>query len=298
MRAHQFVVEDNIHKENIIKIFRDFLPLVMEVLGIGRLPKMVFEPEINTGQQPSFGMYVNSARTLYVALNNRHPNDILRTIAHELVHYKQDIEHRLNDMSGTTGSREENEANAIAGIVMRRFNKQFPQYLKSKPIVSESKKKIVELNVVQTLKFIKQAHGNQLYGPLPYWTHPRSVALTGRKVFGPAFNSDAVKVAFLHDVVEDTNIGLDELSKLDFAPIVIQAVELLTKNKALSYAQNIQNIINSGNKLAMMVKYADNYENYTGDKSDWDPARAERSQSKYLKSLNALGAKLGVAHHT
>jgi hypothetical protein len=154
-----------------------------------------------------------------------------------------------------------------------------------------------ELNVAQTLEFIKTAHGDQLYGKLPYWTHPRAVALTGRKVFGKQFNSDAVKTAFLHDVVEDTNISLDELRKLDFSDQVIQAVGLLTKNKSLSYEQNIKNIINSGNPLAMMVKYADNYENYSGDKSSWTADRAEKSQKKYLASLNMLGDKLGVKHH-
>ena len=156
---------------------------------------------------------------------------------------------------------------------------------------------LLELNVAQTLKFIKQAHGDQLYGKLPYWTHPRAVALTGKKVFGSKFNSDAVKTAFLHDVVEDTHIGLDELSKLGFASEVIEAVDLLTKDKGLTYKQNIEKIINSGNSLAMMVKYADNYENFTGDKSDWDPARADSSQKKYLASLNMLGDKLGVKHH-
>ena len=154
-----------------------------------------------------------------------------------------------------------------------------------------------ELNVAKTLDFIKQAHGDQLYGKLPYWTHPRAVALTGKKIFGSMFNSNAVKVAFLHDVVEDTNIGLDELSKLGFEPVVIQAVGLLTKDKTLGYSQNIERIISSGNPLAMMVKYADNYENYTGDKSDWDPKRASSSQKKYLMSLNMLGDKLGVKHH-
>ena len=154
-----------------------------------------------------------------------------------------------------------------------------------------------ELNVSKTLDFIKKAHGDQLYGKLPYWTHPRAVALTGKRIFGKKFNSDAVKTAFLHDVVEDTHIGLDELSKLGFDPMVIDAVRLLTKDKKLSYSQNIENIINSGNILAMMVKYADNYENYSGDKSDWDPKRAESSQKKYLASLNMLGDKLGVKKH-
>jgi hypothetical protein len=156
---------------------------------------------------------------------------------------------------------------------------------------------ISELNVPQTLKFIKQAHGDQLYGKLPYWTHPRAVAMTGKKIFGARFNSDAVKVAFLHDVVEDTNVGLDQLRKMDFSAEVIEAVGLLTKDKSLTYFENINKIINSGNKLAMMVKYADNYENFHGDKSDWDPDRASSSQKKYLKSLNLLGDKLGVKKH-
>ena len=101
----------------------------------------------------------------------------------------------------------------------------------------------------------------------------------------------------MHDVVEDTHVGLDELSKLDFEPKVIEAVALLTKDKTLTYTQNIEQIINSGNELAMMVKYADNFENYSGDKSSWDTDRAVSSQTKYLKSLNMLGDALGVSHH-
>jgi (p)ppGpp synthase/HD superfamily hydrolase len=153
---------------------------------------------------------------------------------------------------------------------------------------------VKELNIAKTLDFIKTAHGDQLYGKLPYWTHPRAVALTGRKIFGNKFNSEAVKTAFLHDVVEDTTTSLDDLQELDFSDQVIEAVSLLTKDKALSYEQNIKKIISSGNPLAMMVKYADNYENYTGDKSSWDPDRAASSQKKYLASLNMLGDHLGI----
>ncbi len=163
--------------------------------------------------------------------------------------------------------------------------------------VSQNDVVVKELNIAKTLDFIKTAHGDQLYGKLPYWTHPRAVALTGRKIFGKKFNSDAVKTAFLHDVVEDTNTSLDDLHKLDFTDQVIEAVGLLTKDKSLSYEQNIKKIIASGNPLAMMVKYADNYENFTGNKSSWDPAKADASQKKYLASLNMLGDVLGVKHH-
>jgi putative chitinase len=154
-----------------------------------------------------------------------------------------------------------------------------------------------ELNIAATLKFIKDAHGDQLYGKLPYWRHPRAVAVTGRKIFGSKFDSEAVKTAFLHDVVEDTHVGLDELKKLGFSDQIIDAVSLLTKDKSLNYSDNIQRILRSGNTLAMMVKYADNYENYTGDKSGWTSDRASASNQKYLKSLNILGDVLGVDHH-
>jgi hypothetical protein len=121
--------------------------------------------------------------------------------------------------------------------------------------------------------------------------------MTGKRIFGAKFTSDAVKVAFLHDVVEDTHIGLDQLRKMDFSAEVIEAVGLLTKDKSLTYFENIDRIIKSGNKLAQMVKYADNYENFHGDKSDWDSDKASSSQKKYLKSLNLLGDKLGVKKH-
>ncbi len=155
---------------------------------------------------------------------------------------------------------------------------------------------IIEYNVVQTVDFIKNAHADQLYGKMPYWKHPMSVVITGLKIFGKRFTSDAVKAALLHDVVEDSHIGIEQIKKFDFSAEVVEAVLLLTKNKALSYEENIQKIINSGNKLAMMVKYCDNYVNFNGDKSDWDPVKAKNSQNKYKNSLDTLGKKIGVEY--
>lgn len=122
------------HKENFISMFEKFLPIAMRYIGLTSLPKMNFESHVEDTQQPTFGKYENGSHVLHVSLMNRHPNDILRTIAHELVHYKQDTEHQLDSDSGRTGSPVENEANAVAGIVMRHFNKQYPQYLSSKPV--------------------------------------------------------------------------------------------------------------------------------------------------------------------
>jgi hypothetical protein len=139
MRAKQFINEDikdlKTHKENFLSMFEKFLPIAMHFIQLKSLPKMKFEAHIHDDIQPTFGKYENGVHVLYVALMNRHPNDILRTVAHELVHYKQDTEHELHDQSGATGSPHENQAHAVAGIVMRHFNKKYPEYLNSKPIV-------------------------------------------------------------------------------------------------------------------------------------------------------------------
>lgn len=121
-------------KENFIEMFSKFLPLTVKLLKLKSLPKFEFRDHLEHSEQPTFGIYKNDENTLYVALTGRHPNDILRTIAHELAHYKQDTEHMLGADSGRTGSPEENQANALAGIIMRHFNKLYPKYLHSDPL--------------------------------------------------------------------------------------------------------------------------------------------------------------------
>ena len=134
MRASQFIVEGPQENATVVEMFKKFLPLAMEILKLDSLPKMEFVTKVDETDQPTFGLYSNGDRVLKVALTNRHPNDILRTVAHELTHYKQDINNELNNDSGETGSNEENEANATAGVIMRHFNKRYPEYLKSKPL--------------------------------------------------------------------------------------------------------------------------------------------------------------------
>jgi Zn-dependent peptidase ImmA (M78 family) len=50
--------------------------------------------------------------------------DILRTLAHELVHHMQNLDDRLTDNSGDDGSPEENEANALAAVIMRQYGRE------------------------------------------------------------------------------------------------------------------------------------------------------------------------------
>ena len=127
--------ESKDYHQHFKMMFRNFLDVAIEVLELENLPEFNFENFLDHPDQPTFGMYVNGENKLYVGLSGRHPNDILRTIAHELVHFKQDSEHRLDNNSGDTGSPEENEAHAKAGIIMRIYNQRYPQSLKSKPLM-------------------------------------------------------------------------------------------------------------------------------------------------------------------
>lgn len=61
-------------------------------------------------------------------------------------------------------------------------------------------------------------------------------------------------VALLHDVVEDTSVTLEELSK-DFPLMVIEALKLLTHEKGTDYFDYVRRI--KDNPLAKKVKLAD-----------------------------------------
>jgi cytidyltransferase-like protein len=75
-------------------------------------------------EKRSFGYFDPNANKIWVYCGNRNMADILRTLAHELVHRKQDEDGRIDYESGKTGSEIENEANAKAGILLRDFGKQ------------------------------------------------------------------------------------------------------------------------------------------------------------------------------
>ena len=137
MNIRELLLEDTSmsdHKDNFMDMFKKFIPLAMKHIGLKSLPEMEFLATVDDEEQPTFGRFETDTNKLSIALMNRHPNDILRTLAHEMVHYKQSVEHELNNDSGKTGSPEENQAHQIAGIVMRHFNKKYPEFLKSNPI--------------------------------------------------------------------------------------------------------------------------------------------------------------------
>jgi hypothetical protein len=129
-------------KDNFLEMMRNFLPLAMNIIGLKDLPKFTLVKKVPDAVQPTFGKYVDDESRIYLSIEDRHPIDILRTLAHELTHYKQGVDHKLGPDSGRTGSPEENEAHQVAGVVMRHFDKAFPQYFADKPLILEDWQKV------------------------------------------------------------------------------------------------------------------------------------------------------------
>lgn len=148
-----------------------------------------------------------------------------------------------------------------------------------------------------TLAFVQGAHGSQMYGDKMYWTHCLSVAYETLDLAYPGQDMpstlpDIIIAAFMHDVVEDTNHTIESLRELGVPEGALEIINLMSKPKGSSYEDYVQNLIDSENVQAMVVKLADNKVNWRGDKSDMPRERRDRLLKKYGWSIIALSNAL------
>lgn len=122
------ILTEGLEKRDTYKILLDFIKFAAEDLGLNSLPKFDFAFDTKRSlEHKSFGGYAPGAEHITITVKNRHIMDVCRTLAHELVHYSQDLKKELEDEdAGATGSPQENEANARAAVIMRNFGKAFP----------------------------------------------------------------------------------------------------------------------------------------------------------------------------
>ena len=109
-------------------VLAGFLRFACRHLKLKRLPPIEFFANLTPEAHPTFGHFDTETDQIHIGVAGRHPLDIMRTLAHELIHYKQRLNNQLNQLSGHTGSGAENQANAQAGIMMRQFADQNPDY--------------------------------------------------------------------------------------------------------------------------------------------------------------------------
>lgn len=107
------------------QIVGDFISYCIGRLGIEGQPQIQFTSDRQWAvTNRSFGAYDPQTDSITIYIGNRNLADSLRTLAHELVHHRQRELGKIQDINdGRTGSAIENEANALAGVLMRDYGK-------------------------------------------------------------------------------------------------------------------------------------------------------------------------------
>lgn len=119
------LLTESLDKQDAIHIIRKFVKFAQAELGLKSLPEIDMVTTVDFSESSmSFGQYGNGM--IKVLMVNRHVTDVCRSLCHELVHYRQDLAGELDHNSGMDGSPAENEANAMAAVVMRKWGKKHP----------------------------------------------------------------------------------------------------------------------------------------------------------------------------
>ncbi len=113
----------------------------------------------------------------------------------------------------------------------------------------------------------------------PYIFHPVHVA-------EQMTTEDSCVVALLHDVVEDTDITIEDLRKEGFTEDQLRAVELMTHEEGISYMDYIRRL--KPNPLARAVKLADLAHNMDKTRRAKDSGNMEERMQKYSKAREYL----------
>ena len=122
------------------KVLQQFIRATAQRLGIQRMPQVNLHQDTQWSEQNhSFGRYDPETHELHVSLPNRHLLDVLRTTAHELAHCRQhEVSGGIPNDAGETGSDWENEAHAVAGIIMRDFADANPGYFEQGELAEDA----------------------------------------------------------------------------------------------------------------------------------------------------------------
>lgn len=134
------------------------------------------------------------------------------------------------------------------------------------------------------LNIATKAHKNQVdIGGAPYINHPLKVAENVDEL-------DEKIVAFLHDVVEDTDMTLEQLKEAGFSSEILDAVDAMTKRDNEEYDQYLDRLTKS--KIAIKVKIADMTHNSDISRIPNPTDKDLDRVSKYKEKIEKLKALL------
>lgn len=132
----------------------------------------------------------------------------------------------------------------------------------------------------KAMKIAYEAHKDQYdKGGVPYIFHPYHLAEQLEEEF-------EICVALLHDVVEDTEVTLDDLRVAGFPVEVVEAVKLLTRPDDVDYMDYVTKI--KTNPMAKRVKLLDLAHNSDPSRLVKGKAKSESLMERYKKAREIL----------
>ena len=116
-------VKESYSPDNIAMNVQQFVSYAAQRLNLQQTPVVSLMPA--NDNLTSLGKYDVISNQIFVVIEDRLLADILRTVAHEMAHQKQNEMGYITNpaIDGATGSRIENNANIIAGILLRDYGK-------------------------------------------------------------------------------------------------------------------------------------------------------------------------------
>jgi len=154
----------------------------------------------------------------------------------------------------------------------------------------------------RAIEFARLAHNGQMRrgGVEPYIRHSlRTMSRLWESGYGCEL--DVLVVAVLHDVVEDTSYGFEDCYQFIKAEEGKEALRLVTKMEGESSAEALDRLIQSGNRIALLVKASDALDNsymdedgrkFTSEVLGLDP---DAETAKYVKKAQACLDVLGLS---
>lgn len=136
-------------------------------------------------------------------------------------------------------------------------------------------------------RIARRAHAGQTdKAGVDYIAHPAAVA---KEVADIGTDEEIVAVAWLHDVIEDTDVTFDELASAGATARQIAALDALTHRAGEPRDTYYARV--AANADAVVVKIADINHNTSSDRlATLDEATQVRLTAKYAKARTAIGA--------
>ena len=138
--------------------------------------------------------------------------------------------------------------------------------------------------IEETLQIALDAHkGQKDLDGKPAILHPIAVGIMGS-------NDAEIEAGFLHDVMEDSDLTIDDLRSKGVDEEVLTALELLTHDKETDYFEYVHKIAHSGNCTAIHTKINDLKHNLDRGGKSYRRAK-ELSDTEMAERLSIINEK-------